>query len=511
MTKKWEFWIDRGGTFTDVIAQAPKGEIKSLKLLSENAAQYDDAALAAIRTLMETSPTDPIDSDKISSVKMGTTVATNALLERKGDRTLLIITKGFKDALRIGYQARPRLFDLNVILPEQLYEKTIEVNERIGAHGEIITALNLKSLKKQMEIARRGGFSSVAIVCMHGYRYPDHEQKIAALAQEIGFKQISTSHQTSPLMKLIGRGDTTVVDAYLSPLLRRYIDNMQKELGSVPLYFMQSNGGLANADFFRGKDAILSGPAGGIVGAVKSAASSGFDKIISFDMGGTSTDVSHYDGDYERSTETMIAGVRIRTPMMNIHTIAAGGGSIISYDGSRFRVGPDSAGADPGPCCYRNDGPLTITDCNLLLGFIKADYFPKTFGKNADQPLDIEAVRQKFQTLAAKIGNDRSIEEIAEGFVDIAVENMAAAIKKISTEKGYDVRDYTLVSFGGAGGQHACKIADRLGIKKIFIHPFAGILSAYGMGLADHRVIKEKTIEKIICVELSYLQRVLKK
>ncbi len=500
---QWQFWIDRGGTFTDVIAQAPKGEIKSLKLLSENAAQYDDAALAAIRTLMETSPTDPIDSDKISSVKMGTTVATNALLERKGDRTLLIITKGFKDALRIGYQARPRLFDLNVILPEQLYEKTIEVNERIGAHGEIITALNLKSLKKQMEIARRGGFSSVAIVCMHGYRYPDHEQKIAALAQEIGFKQISTSHQTSPLMKLIGRGDTTVVDAYLSPLLRRYIDNMQKELGSVPLYFMQSNGGLANADFFRGKDAILSGPAGGIVGAVKSAASSGFDKIISFDMGGTSTDVSHYDGDYERSTETMIAGVRIRTPMMNIHTIAAGGGSIISYDGSRFRVGPDSAGADPGPCCYRNDGPLTITDCNLLLGFIKADYFPKTFGKNADQPLDIEAVRQKFQTLAAKIGNDRSIEEIAEGFVDIAVENMAAAIKKISTEKGYDVRDYTLVSFGGAGGQHACKIADRLGIKKIFIHPFAGILSAYGMGLADHRVIKEKTIEKILSKKFS--------
>ena len=499
MDAKWQFWIDRGGTFTDVIALDPKGEIKTAKLLSENADQYADAALEAIRALMETPPDQAIDHKAIKSVKMGTTVATNALLERKGERTLLVITKGFRDALKIGYQARPRLFDLNVILPEQLYEKVLEVDERIGARGEIITALDLTSLEKPMNRAFASGITSIAIVTIHGYRYPDHEKKIAALAQQIGFSQISTSHQTSPLMKLIGRGDTTVVDAYLSPILRRYIDRVQKELEGVPLYFMQSNGGLASADHFQGKDAILSGPAGGIVGAVKTAALSGYSKIIGFDMGGTSTDVSHYDGNYERNYETVIAGIRMRTPMMNIHTVAAGGGSILSFDQNRFRVGPHSAGANPGPACYRAGGPLTVTDCNLLLGFINPKFFPRTFGNNADRPLDKKIVKEKFLGLAKATHGNKSPEEIAEGFLDIAIENMAGAIKKISTEKGYDVRDYTLVSFGGAGGQHACKIADKLGIKKIFLHPFAGILSAFGMGLADLRSIKERTIEKSLC------------
>ncbi|MBT5072774.1 MAG: 5-oxoprolinase [Kordiimonadaceae bacterium] len=501
MDNKWQFWIDRGGTFTDVIACDPKGDIKTAKLLSENADQYEDAALAAIRGLMGTAPDAPINHKAIKSVKMGTTVATNALLERKGERTLLVITKGFRDALKIGYQARPRLFDLNVILPEQLYEKVLEVDERICARGEIITPLDLTSIEEQMIKAFGSGIRSIAIVTMHGYRYPDHEKKIATLAKEIGFSQISTSHETSPLMKLIGRGDTTVVDAYLSPILRRYIDRVQNELSDVPLYFMQSNGGLADADHFQGKDAILSGPAGGIVGAVKTAALSGYDKIIGFDMGGTSTDVSHYDGDYERNYETVIAGVRMRTPMMNIHTVAAGGGSIVSFDKSRFRVGPQSAGANPGPACYRAGGPLTVTDCNLLLGFINPKFFPRTFGENANKPLDKKIVKEKFSKLSNTSRGEKTAQEIAEGFLDIAVENMAAAIKKISTEKGYDVRDYTLVSFGGAGGQHACKIADKLGIKKIFLHPFAGILSAFGMGLADLRSIKERTIEKTLCAD----------
>ncbi|MDG1857960.1 MAG: hydantoinase/oxoprolinase family protein, partial [Emcibacteraceae bacterium] len=492
MNNKWQFWIDRGGTFTDVIARTPAEDVVSQKLLSENPDQYEDAAIEAIRRLMKTPKGQAIDHRKIHSVKMGTTVATNALLERKGDRTLLLITKGFKDALKIGYQARPRLFDLNVILPEQLYEKVIEVEERVGSNGDIITPL--KAPIQLMKQAFQSGITSVAIITMHGYRFPDHEQQLALMSKEIGFTQISTSHETSPLMKLVGRGDTTVVDAYLSPILKRYIDRVQSALGNTPLYFMQSNGGLAGADYFQGKDAILSGPAGGIVGAVKTAALSGYEKLIGFDMGGTSTDVSHYDGEYERAYETIVAGVRMRTPMMNIHTVAAGGGSILNYDGSRYRVGPDSAGAAPGPTCYRNGGPLTVTDCNLILGFISPDYFPKTFGDNADMPLDKISVQEKFETLAKEIGGN--IENVAEGFLSIAIENMAAAIKKISTEKGYDVRDYTLVSFGGAGGQHACKIADTLGIKRIFLHPFAGVLSAFGMGLADLRTIKEKSIEQ---------------
>lgn len=491
---KWQFWIDRGGTFTDVVACDSENQLTSLKLLSENSTQYEDAAVEAIKRLTKTNKNQQIDLEKIESIKMGTTVATNALLERKGDPTLLLITKGFKDALKIGYQARPRLFDLNVILPEQLYKQVIEVEERIGPEGEIITPLNLANIRKELETAFRRGITSIAIVTMHGYRYPDHEIELAELAKEIGFKQISTSHQTSPLMKLVGRGDTTVVDAYLSPILKRYINKVEDEVGDIPLYFMQSNGGLANSKHFHGKDAILSGPAGGIVGAVKTATHSGYNKLICFDMGGTSTDVSHYNGEYERAYETVVAGVRMRTPMMNIHTVAAGGGSILHYDDQRFRVGPDSAGAYPGPACYRNDGPLTVTDCNLLLGFIQSEYFPKSFGENSDQDIDLNIVKAKFNKLRSASHN--SIEEIAEGFLDIAIENMAAAIKKISTEKGYDVRDYTLVSFGGAGGQHACKIADTLGIKKIFLHRFSGVLSAFGMGLADLRTIKEETIEK---------------
>ncbi|MEJ6575866.1 MAG: hydantoinase B/oxoprolinase family protein [Emcibacteraceae bacterium] len=496
--KKWQFWIDRGGTFTDVVARSPRGDIQTLKLLSDNNLQYEDAAIEAIRRILGTK-NEIIDNSKIEFVKMGTTVATNALLERNGERTLLVTTKGFKDALKIGYQARPRLFDLEVILPEQLYEKVIEIEERISPRGEILTPLDISSSYKEMIRAYQDGITTIAIVTMHGYRYPIHEKKIATLAENIGFKQISTSHQTTPLMKFVSRGDTTVVDAYLSPILRRYITKIENELEGVPIYFMQSNGGLTNATHFKGKDAILSGPAGGIVGAVKTATLSGYDKLICFDMGGTSTDVSHYNGAFERTYETVLAGVSMRTPMMNIHTVAAGGGSILHYDGNRFRVGPDSAGAEPGPCCYRNDGPLTVTDCNLLLGYINPSYFPATFGKTAAQSLDIKSVKTKFIKLGARISSHKNIEDIAEGFLKVAIENMATAIKKISTEKGYDVRKYTLVSFGGAGGQHACKVADRLDIKKIFLHPFAGVLSAFGMGLADHRSIKEQTIEKILC------------
>lgn len=505
MTNKngWQFWIDRGGTFTDVVACNPTGEIKSLKLLSENKNHYDDAAIAAIRHFLCTKPDQRINHQLIHSVKMGTTVATNALLERKGDRTLLVITKGFRDALKIGYQSRPRLFDRNVILPEQLYEMVIEIDERTGPNGDILIPLDISSAKDEMEKAFHAGITSVAIVSMHSYRFPETEAEVARIAKDIGFTQISTSHEINPVMKLVGRGDTTVADAYLNPILHKYVERVKKELGDTPLYFMQSNGGLASATQFKGKDSILSGPAGGIVGAVKTAQAAGFDKIITFDMGGTSTDVSHYDGTYERTYETVVAGVRVRTPMMNIHTVAAGGGSILHYDGSRFRVGPDSAGAAPGPACYRNDGPLTVTDCNVLLGYISPDYFPQTFGEEANQPLDKDLVKKKFTEFASSINGDMEYEDIAEGFLEIAVENMAAAIKKISTEKGYDVRDYTLVSFGGAGGQHACKIADKLGIKKIFLHPYAGVLSAFGMGLADLRAIKEQTIEKSLSDEHS--------
>ncbi len=497
---KWQFWIDRGGTFTDIVGQNPDGEILSRKLLSDNPEQYDDAALQGIRDFLSVAGNDPIPADRIGTVKMGTTVATNALLERKGVPTALVITKGFRDSLRIGYQRRPDLFALEVILPEQLYEKVIEADERRDAQGNILRPLNIAPLKAELEQVYKSGIRALAVVSIHGYRYPGTELEIGALARDIGFTQISLSHRISPLMKLIARGDTTVVDAYLNPILQNYKNRLQKALSGVPLYFMQSGGGLARGDHFQGKDAILSGPAGGIVGAVRVARAAGYDRLIGFDMGGTSTDVSHYSGEYERRFETEVAGVRMRVPMMYIHTVAAGGGSILSFDGSRFRVGPDSAGANPGPAAYRRGGPLTVTDCNILLGRINPEYFPKVFGTRGDQPLDKNIVRRKFQDIADQMARANipvpSLEYIAEGFLAIAIENMAAAIKKISTERGYDVSRHCLVSFGGAGGQHACRVADRLGMRRIFLHPLAGVLSAYGMGLADLRVLKQQAIEQ---------------
>ncbi|MEZ5648424.1 MAG: hydantoinase B/oxoprolinase family protein [Alphaproteobacteria bacterium] len=499
MKRGWQFWIDRGGTFTDIVARQPDGRIQTHKLLSENPEHYDDAALQGIRDLLHLSPSASIPSNIIDAVKMGTTVATNALLERKGDRTLLAITRGFGDALRIGYQARPRLFDRHIILPELVYERVIEVNERMGAKGDIVHPLDLADAEQKLIDAYNTGIRAIAIVLLHGYRYPAHEKSVAELARKIGYTQISVSHQVSPLMKIVSRGDTTTVDAYLSPILRRYVDRVAQDLGRARLMFMQSNGGLVDAHFFQGKDSILSGPAGGIVGAVRTSAMAGFDHIIGFDMGGTSTDVSHYAGEYERTFETQIAGVRMRAPMMRIHTVAAGGGSILHFDGSRYRVGPDSAGANPGPACYRRGGPLTVTDCNVMLGKLQPDFFPKVFGPKGDQPLDREIVQKKFAILAEKIeratGDKRSPEAVAEGFLKIAIENMANAIKEISVQRGYDITKYTLCCFGGAGGQHACLVADALGMTKIFLHPYAGVLSAYGMGLADLRILREKAVE----------------
>lgn len=496
---KWQFWIDRGGTFTDVVARRPDGALRTHKLLSENPEHYADAAVQGIRDLMALDKDQAIPGAEIGAVKMGTTVATNALLERKGEATLLVITKGFKDALRIGYQARPRLFDRRIVLPEQLYNRVIEVDERVGAHGDVHRALDIDTVRADLESAYKEGFRSAAIVCMHGYRFPAHERAVAQVARKIGFDQISTSFETSPLMKLVGRGDTTVVDAYLSPILRRYVNRVAGELGDTNLMFMQSNGGLVDASLFQGKDAILSGPAGGIVGAVQVGADAGFEKLITFDMGGTSTDVAHYDGEYERAFETLVAGVRMRAPMMQIHTVAAGGGSVCFFDGARYRVGPESAGADPGPAAYRRGGPLCVTDCNVILGKLQPDYFPAVFGPNQDELLDAAVVSEKFaamsQEIKASTGDDRSPVEVADGFLKIAVENMANAIKKISVQRGYDVTGYTLNCFGGAGGQHACLVADALGMKKILIHPFAGVLSAYGMGLADLRALREIAVE----------------
>ncbi len=492
----WDFWIDRGGTFTDIVARMPNGEIKAHKLLSENPENYKDAAIQGIRDLMDIGKGGSIPAGQIATVKMGTTVATNALLERKGDRTALIITKGFRDALEIGYQARPDLFARHIIKPEMLYESVAEVDERLTAEGEILKTLDLDAAKIAMQAIYDTGIRAIAIVLMHGYRFHDHEKLLAAVAKEIGFTQISTSHQTSPLMKLVGRGDTTVVDAYLSPILRRYVDQVAAELGEGPqLMFMQSSGGLTAADLFQGKDAILSGPAGGVVGMVQTGKMAGFDKLIGFDMGGTSTDVAHYDGELERSFETKVAGVRMRAPMMRIHTVAAGGGSLLNFDGARFRVGPDSAGANPGPACYRRGGPLAVTDANVMLGKVNPEYFPKIFGPNANEPLDLEAVKTAFGDIADKVGGGKSPEQVAEGFIRIAVENMTNAIKKISVERGYNVTGYALNCFGGAGAQHACLIADNLGMKTVLIHPLAGILSAYGMGLADISASQDRAFE----------------
>ncbi len=514
---RWQFWIDRGGTFTDIVAKRPDGKLVIHKLLSENPERYADAPVQGIRDILGIPAGEAIPAEWIEAVKMGTTVATNALLERKGDRVVLAITKGFRDALRIGYQNRPNIFARQIVLPEMLYDRVIEVEERYSARGEELIPLEETSAIASLQAAYSDGIRSCAIALMHGYRYPNHEKRLKAIAREIGFTQISVSHEVSPLMKLVSRGDTTVVDAYLSPILRRYVERVANQLGAgnfsaspIKLMFMQSNGGLADAQQFQGKDSILSGPAGGIVGAVQTSRMAGLEKIISFDMGGTSTDVAHYSGEYERQFETEIAGVRLRAPMMAIHTVAAGGGSILFFDGSRYRVGPESAGANPGPACYRKGGRLAVTDCNVMLGKIQPEFFPKVFGESGDLPLDAEVVRQKFAQLAAEIGDGRSPEKVAAGFLAIAVEKMANAIKKISLQRGYDVSEYTLCCFGGAGGQHACLIADALGMKQVLLHPYAGVLSAYGMGLADARAIRERSVEAKLGEELvSELQQVL--
>ncbi|MDP2123578.1 MAG: hydantoinase B/oxoprolinase family protein [Parvibaculum sp.] len=484
---RWDFWIDRGGTFTDVIGRAPDGRLTARKLLSENPEHYADAALQGIRDLLGVAAGAALPTGRIGAVKMGTTVATNALLERKGARTLFLTTRGFADALAIGYQARPHLFRLKIEKPELLYARVAEVGERVTAEGEVLVPLDREGTRAELQAAYKAGIRAVAICFIHGYRYPAHENEAAAIAREIGFTQVSVGHKASPLIKFVSRGDTTVVDAYLSPLLRRYVDGVAREIGAddqeTRLFFMQSSGALTDAALFEGKDAILSGPAGGVVGAAATAAEAGFTRVIGFDMGGTSTDVSHFDGEYERSFETEVAGVRMRVPMMRIHTVAAGGGSILHYEDGRFQVGPDSAGASPGPACYRRGGPLAVTDANVMLGKLQPDLFPPIFGPAQNEPLDADMVRKRFAELAARIGG-RTPEEVAEGFLRVAVENMANAIKKISVERGHDVTAYTLSCFGGAGGQHACLVADALGMTAIHIHPFSGLLSAYGIGLA---------------------------
>ena len=506
MGGRWEFWIDRGGTFTDIVARRPDGRLVARKVLSENPAAYPDAAVAGIRLLLGVGPDQEIPGEEIGSVRLGTTVATNALLERKGEPTVLVITRGFADALRIAYQNRPRIFDRRILLPEVLYQRVIEADERVSADGEVLTPLDEDAIKQGLQQAREDGFKAAAVVCMHGYRYPEHEKRIGDIARAAGFTQVSESHRTSPLMKLVSRGDTTVVDAYLSPILQRYVTEVAGELQGVRLLFMQSNGGLTDAAGFRGKDSILSGPAGGIVGMARTAAEAGFGKVIGFDMGGTSTDVSHFAGELEREYETQVAGVRMRAPMLSIHTVAAGGGSVLHFDGSRYRAGPDSAGADPGPACYRRGGPLTVTDANVLLGRIQPDYFPNVFGASGDQPLDADITKAKFTELSNRIaqatGDTRGPEEVAAGFVEIAVANMANAIKKISVQRGYDVTEYLLNVFGGAGGQHACAVADALGMTRVLIHPLAGVLSAYGIGLADIIAMREQAVEEPLTGDL---------
>jgi 5-oxoprolinase (ATP-hydrolysing) len=489
----WQFWIDRGGTFTDIVARRPDGALVAHKLLSESD-RYDDAAIQGIRDLLGLDPARSLAAADIDAVKMGTTVATNALLERKGDRTVLVTTRGFADALRIAWQHRPRLFVRRIELPSMLHERVIEVDERVGARGEIVRALDLAAAEAPLRAAFDAGIRACAIVLLHGYRFPDHERALAALADRIGFTQVSVSSAVSPLMKLVSRGDTTVADAYLSPVLRRYVRRVAAALPGTRLQFMQSSGGLSDAASFQGKDAILSGPAGGIVGAARAAHAAGFAKVIAFDMGGTSTDVGHYAGEYERALDVEVAGVRLRTPILRIHTVAAGGGSICRFDGVRLRVGPESAGANPGPASYRRGGPLTVTDCNVLLGRIQPEFFPAVFGPGGDEPLDPEAVRRGFDALASSVDGEAAT--LAAGCIRIAVENMANAIKKISVQRGHDVTEYTLASFGGAAGQHACAVADALGMVRVLLHPLAGVLSAYGIGLADAIVLRQRTVEE---------------
>ncbi len=500
--RMWQFWIDRGGTFTDIVARRPDGTLVSHKLLSENPARYPDAAVAGIRELLGLGPAEPIPATDVEQVRMGTTVATNALLERTGESTALIMTKGFADALRIGYQNRPAIFERRISLPPVLYDRVIEVDERVHADGTVLRPPDLDRLRRELARAYDDGIGCLAVACMHSHLYPAHEQAIGKLAEEIGFAQISLSSDVSPLMKLVPRGDTTIVDAYLSPVLRRYVDLVAGQLPGSRLAFMQSHGGLAEARHFRGKDAILSGPAGGIVGMARMSQLAGFSKVIGFDMGGTSTDVSHFAGDFERVLHAEVAGVRLRAPMLDIHTVAAGGGSILHFDGSRYRVGPDSAGAVPGPACYRSGGPLTVTDANVMLGRIHPVHVPAVFGPGGDQPLDDDAVRRKFAALAAEIsattGDERSPEQVAEGFLQVAVANMARAVKRVSVEKGHDITDYALTAFGGAAGQHACAVADQLGIRTVIVPPLAGVLSALGIGLADTAVMREQSVEALL-------------
>jgi 5-oxoprolinase (ATP-hydrolysing) len=494
----WDFWVDRGGTFTDIVASRPDGTLTAHKLLSASPA-YPDASVAGIRHLLGLAPGAPLPADQIGTVRLGTTVATNALLERKGEPTVLVITEGFGDALRIAYQARPRIFDRHIAAPEQLYDRVIEVPERVGADGELVHPLDEHAAERALRHAYEDGFRAAAIVFMHGYRFPAHEQRVGSIARRLGYTQVSESSEVSPLMRLVSRGDTTVVDAYLSPVLRRYVDEVTAQLNGVRVLFMQSNGGLAEAASFRGKDAILSGPAGGIVGMARTAGAAGFDRVIGFDMGGTSTDVSHYAGEFERQYETQVDGVRLRAPMLSIHTVAAGGGSVLHFDDGRYQVGPDSAGAAPGPACYGHGGPLTVTDANVLLGRVQPAYFPRVFGPTGDQPLDVEATAARFAELAERIttvtGDTRGPAEVAGGFLEIAVQNMANAIKKISVQRGFDVTKYVLSTFGGAGGQHACAVADALGMSSVLIHPLAGALSAYGIGLADVISMRETAVE----------------
>ena len=501
MTKRtWDFWIDRGGTFTDIIGCAPSGKLSARKVLSENPGAYRDAAVHGIRLLLGLKPGDAIPTDVIGDVRMGTTVATNALLERKGERMALIVTRGFRDALKIGYQARNDIFARAVKKPDALYAETIEIDERVRADGTVEQAPDEEVMRLAFQSLRDKGFSAVAIVFMHAWKFPAHEKLAAKIAREIGFSQVSVSHEVSPLIKFVGRGDTTVVDAYLSPILARYVAMVAEELdvkrSGARLMFMMSSGGLTAADLFKGKDAVLSGPAGGVVALAETGREAGFDRVIGFDMGGTSTDVAHFDGHYERAFETEVAGVRMRAPMMMIHTVAAGGGSILHYDGTRYRVGPDSAGAHPGPACYRRGGPLTVTDANVMLGKLDPDFFPSIFGPEQNQKLDRDVVCEKFKALASEIGDGRREEEIADGFIRIAVANMAEAIKKISVARGHDVTRYALNAFGGASGQHACLVADALAMDTILVHPFSSLLSAYGMGLASIRATREQAIEK---------------
>jgi 5-oxoprolinase (ATP-hydrolysing) len=495
----WQFWIDRGGTFTDIVARDPQGRLSTHKLLSENPGRYRDAAIAGIKTVLGVPLDRPIPPGLVAAVKMGTTVATNALLERKGERTLLVVNRGFADALRIGNQARPRLFDLAITLPSLLYEDVVEIGGRMDVQGREIEPLDEPAARAAFAAARSRGLAAVAIALMHAWKHPAHEARLAELAREAGFVQVSASHQVSPLLRLIPRGDTTVVDAYLSPILRRYVEQVAGELEGVQVYFMQSSGGLAEARSFQGKDAILSGPAGGIVGAARTAAMAGIERIIGFDMGGTSTDVALYDGVFERAFETQVAGVRMRAPMMAINTVAAGGGSILHFDGARLHVGPDSAGAVPGPACYRRGGPLAVTDANVMVGKIQPRHFPAIFGPEGRDPLDAAAVAAKFQALAAEIaratGRAQDPRDVAEGFLRIAVANMANAIRQVSVQKGHDATRFALQCFGGAGGQHACLVADELGMTTVFIHPYAGVLSAYGMGLADQSALREQAVE----------------